>query len=331
MQKGLVSIITPCYNTGSIVHRLLDSILEQDYPSVEMFAIDDGSTDNTPEVIKSYIEKFEKRGYRLTYVKQENGGQSSAINNGLKMVSGEYLIWPDSDDYFRCTCALTRFVDTFINHDESYGVVRCVPMYVNEKSLKSVDRIALSKDYFDENQFENCLFSQKFFWGAGNYMLKISAFEKANHERDIFVEKKAGQNWQMLLPVLYSFKCVTLNDYLFNVLVRASSHSRGQYKAYDQQVLKFDSYRNTILNTLDRIQTMPQNKREEYKRIIRNKYKLNQLELAISFRKKNDISKLKAELKQEGIIFDKKRELFIKLRRYKVVRLLLGVISKLKI
>ena len=55
MQKGLVSILTPCYNTGSIVHRLLDSILAQDYPSIEMFAINDGSTDNTEVVIKSYI------------------------------------------------------------------------------------------------------------------------------------------------------------------------------------------------------------------------------------------------------------------------------------
>lgn len=331
MQKGLVSIITPCYNTGSIVHRLLDSILEQDYPSVEMFAIDDGSTDNTPDVIKSYIPKFKQKGYRLSYVRQENGGQSSAINNGLKMVSGEYLIWPDSDDYFRCYYALSRFVDTFINHDESYGVVRCVPMFVNEKSLKSVDRIILSKEYYDENQFENCLFSQKFFWGAGNYMIKISAFEKANHQRDIYVEKNAGQNWQMLLPVVYSFKCVTLNDRLFNILERVSSHSRGQYKTYDQLVAKFDSYRNTIINTLDRIQTMPQNKRDEYKRIIRNKYKINQLELAITCRKKVEISKLKAELQQEGIIIDRKRELIIKLRRYKVISLLIRVISKLKI
>ena len=118
MQKGLVSIITPCYNTGSIVHRLLDSILEQDYPSVEMFAIDDGSTDNTPDVIKSYIPKFEKKGYRLTYVKQENGGQSSAINNGLKMVSGEYLAWPDSDDFYCVPTAISSLVITLNENKE---------------------------------------------------------------------------------------------------------------------------------------------------------------------------------------------------------------------
>ena len=59
MQKGLITILTPCYNTGNILYRLLDSILMQDYPSVEMFAINDGSSDNTESVIKSYIPKFE--------------------------------------------------------------------------------------------------------------------------------------------------------------------------------------------------------------------------------------------------------------------------------
>ena len=181
-----------------------------------------------------------------------------------------------------------------------------------------------------DEQFENCLYSNHMIWPPVNYMISMVALEKVNPQREIYVEKNAGQNWQMLLPILYEYKCKTINTYLSNVLVRASSHSRGQYKTYEQQVSKFDSYRNTILNTLDRIQTMPQNKREEYKRIIRNKYKLNQLELAIKFGIKDDISKLKAELQQEGIIFDKKRELIIKLQRYKVVRLLLGVISKLK-
>lgn len=65
MQKGLVSIITPCYNTGGVIHRLLDSVLEQDYPSISMLVIDDGSADNSKEVILSYIPLFEKKGYNF--------------------------------------------------------------------------------------------------------------------------------------------------------------------------------------------------------------------------------------------------------------------------
>ena len=71
--KGLVSIVTPCYNTGAILHRLFDSILSQDYPSIEMYAINDGSSDNTEDVIKSYIPKFETKGYKLECINQPNG------------------------------------------------------------------------------------------------------------------------------------------------------------------------------------------------------------------------------------------------------------------
>ena len=57
MQKDLVSIITPCYNAGDIIHRLLDSILNQDFPLIEMLVVDDGSTDNSKEVIFLFLKK----------------------------------------------------------------------------------------------------------------------------------------------------------------------------------------------------------------------------------------------------------------------------------
>ena len=69
--------------THSHLCKLLDSILLQDYKTVEVFAINDGSTDNTEEVIKSYIPKYEAKGYSLTYIYQTNQGQSAAINRGL--------------------------------------------------------------------------------------------------------------------------------------------------------------------------------------------------------------------------------------------------------
>ena len=59
MRKNLVSNVTPCYNSAKYLYRLLDSVLMQDYPDIEMFAIDDGSTDNTKEIIESYIPRFQ--------------------------------------------------------------------------------------------------------------------------------------------------------------------------------------------------------------------------------------------------------------------------------
>ena len=86
MKKGLVSIITPCFNGGMLIHRLLDSILKQDYSMIEMYVVDDGSIDNTRSVIESYIDRFTNKGYVLNYIYQDNAGQAAAINKALPLV-----------------------------------------------------------------------------------------------------------------------------------------------------------------------------------------------------------------------------------------------------
>ena len=93
-KKGLVSIITPCYNTAGYLHRLLESVVKQTYPDIEMFVIDDGSKDNPKEIVERYIPEFRQRGYQLTYIHQVNSGQSVAIKRGLEMISGEFFVWP---------------------------------------------------------------------------------------------------------------------------------------------------------------------------------------------------------------------------------------------
>ena len=97
--KDLVSIIIPCYNCEKYLNRLLDSILIQDYKFIEILIVNDGSIDNIERIILSYMIKFSERNINLIYINQSNSGQSSALNNALKFISGEFLIWPDSDDW----------------------------------------------------------------------------------------------------------------------------------------------------------------------------------------------------------------------------------------
>ena len=118
----LVSILTPCYNSGSFLHVLLDSILLQDYPSIEMYAINDGSTDNTKQIIQAYIPFFEQKGYSLGYIYQAHAGQSGAINKGLKLIKGKYLLWPDSDDYYAAPNAISKLVSKLEGSDESVSI-----------------------------------------------------------------------------------------------------------------------------------------------------------------------------------------------------------------
>lgn len=301
MEKGLISIITPCYNTGKYIHRLLDSILNQDYQSVEMFAIDDGSTDNTSEIIKSYIPKFETRGYSLRYIYQPNSGQSAAINKALKLVSGEFLMWPDSDDWFNNTKALSIFISEFQRLDSTYGIIRCLPTFVNENHLEEGEVLPWDDSYALENQFERCLLSDRFFYPPGNYMIRMASLLEVNPEREIYTNKKAGQNWQMMLPILYSFKCQTLNQSLHSVLIRPESHSRGQSNTFRTIISRIDIYEETILETLKRIHFKDEQQRTQYLTQVAVCYAKSKMRIAGKYWKGESFKKYRKLLKSYGV------------------------------
>ena len=96
----LISIVTPCYNGEKYVKRYFDSLLRQTYKNFEIIFINDGSKDKTEEIALAYKKIFEKQNIKFIYIFQDNAGQAAAVNNGLKYVNGDYLAWPDSDDFY---------------------------------------------------------------------------------------------------------------------------------------------------------------------------------------------------------------------------------------
>ncbi len=89
----LVSIIINNYNYGSFVAEAINSALNQTYSPIEIIVVDDGSTDNSREIIASY-------GDQIVPILKENGGQASAYNAGFAATSGEIICFLDSDDLF---------------------------------------------------------------------------------------------------------------------------------------------------------------------------------------------------------------------------------------
>ena len=90
------SIIIPAYNRGQSISETINSVVNQSYPHWELIVVDDGSTDNTKEV----IESFSKIDERINYLYQENSERAIARNNGADHAKFEYLIFLDSDDFF---------------------------------------------------------------------------------------------------------------------------------------------------------------------------------------------------------------------------------------
>lgn len=91
--NNLISVIIPVYNGEEYLCEAIDSILAQTYKMYEIIVVDDGSTDNTENIAKSY-------GKKIRYYKKENGGVASALNLGVQKMQGEYFCWLSHDDLF---------------------------------------------------------------------------------------------------------------------------------------------------------------------------------------------------------------------------------------
>jgi UDP-glucose:(glucosyl)LPS beta-1,3-glucosyltransferase len=296
MTKTKVSILTPAFNSEAYIHRLLDSILGQTYPNIEMFVINDGSTDNTEEIVKSYIPMFMGKGYELKCINQSNQGQAAAINNGLKLISGKYLAWPDSDDFYASSLSIEKMVDVLDKNDD-YALVRTFANVLDEVTLNKFGE--LGGKSFSQNRktdlFEDCLFIKNNFWLVpGDYMLKTDILFENYPDKEIYPSNKfGGQNWQLLLPLLYNKKCYTIEEFLYNVVSRKESHSRGTFKTIEENIIKYNEHRNILITTLKSIGNMPNEERDNYISQIHVKYELAIIKLLL---KKDKISSKKKYL-----------------------------------
>lgn len=93
MAETMVSVLLPTYNRQSLLHMAVESVLGQTYPHFELIIVDDGSTDNTEEYVRSLTDE------RIRYYKlEENGGQAKARNYGIELARYDYIAFEDSDD-----------------------------------------------------------------------------------------------------------------------------------------------------------------------------------------------------------------------------------------
>ncbi len=94
ISKPRVSVIVPVYNVAQYLEECLDSIVNQNFVRMQIICINDGSTDNSLEILK----KYRKKDKRIKIINQHNQGLSAARNAGLKYIKGKYVIFIDSDD-----------------------------------------------------------------------------------------------------------------------------------------------------------------------------------------------------------------------------------------
>lgn len=239
--KDKVSVIIPVFNGERHLGRMLDSVLSQTYFWVEVILVDDGSTDHTLRVAEGYREKFEKKGYDYRIVRSEHRNASAAINCGLPYVTGEFLIWPDSDDRLEKESVKKRV--KFLKENPRYQCVRSLAYYFEEGSQRRVPADEKTGDVSKEDIFWDILESRTYVC-CGCYMLRAEKFFEIYPERRI-PEYDVGQNFQMLLPFMYHYLCPTMTEKLYGVCVRKGSHSR-RVLTEEEEKKKYQDYEKLI-------------------------------------------------------------------------------------
>jgi glycosyltransferase involved in cell wall biosynthesis len=166
-EAPFVSVVVPCYNHAHFVGQTIDAVLAQDYPNFEIIIVDDGSTDNSAEVVQAYGDA------RVRYVYRENGGLPAARNTGIKNARYDFIGFLDADDTWEPRF-LRMVMATFAEKGEDYGIVVSNRRYIDEHGNAVAHRTQLSTPGREVTQRE--LIQQTFFSTA--LVARASVFEQ---------------------------------------------------------------------------------------------------------------------------------------------------------
>ncbi len=160
-KNSLVSIIIPTYNRANLVQRAIKSVLTQTYKNIEIIVVDDGSEDNTEEIVREFNDE------RIKYIRnKENKGVAASRNIGLKFSKGKYITFLDSDDEFLPE-KIEKQVE-FLKQREELDFVVCEGCRKNEnneiklrRKTYSLLQVLIKKDAFEKigNFDENFYFA----------------------------------------------------------------------------------------------------------------------------------------------------------------------------
>ena len=325
MIEDLVSIISPVYNGEKYIVNFLNSVLNQTYNKIELIIINDGSTDSTESIIEHYKVKFKEKNYELKYVKQsENKGQAAAINVGLKLFQGVYMMWMDSDDILYPN-AIQEKVDFLRKNKELDYVINKGEIVCESNLEKRMGLLERKGTEDDDKLFEDLLRERNVVFGPASILVRSESLRKAIPDLHIF-ESREGQNWQLMLPLAYTCNYGYLNNILFKYVVRDDSHSHVK-RSFDQEFKRRENFYTLQKETINKIVGMSSEEKKywisfSYKRkihiqyIIANRY--HQLRMSREIKKKIKENDIHISIKERYFfidVFDFMRKLKLKLKR----------------
>ncbi len=218
------SLVISCYNGEANINNTLASIYNQDYGNAEIVVVDDASTDATPRILEMWKSKFSERGYRMIVARHAvNKGLCAGINTGLDLCTGEYLAFPDSDDYLYPDY-ISSFVEALEANPE-YGWARCNAELFNERS-GSVSPYGVPSVSMYKNDFYDFVAS-RMPHNAFMLMARRTYFER--HIGRKIYDSRLTQEWSLNFPLSIHGAYLRVPKTLYRYILRKNSMSHWIY------------------------------------------------------------------------------------------------------
>jgi glycosyltransferase involved in cell wall biosynthesis len=235
---GKISIIVPVYNAEKTLIKCVKSILQQTYKNLEIILINDGSSDNSPYL----CDKIALTDSRVKVIHQENSGPSYARNAGLKICTGDYIAFCDSDDSLCNDTLYEKCIYCFIDQDvDSVFFGACI---YNEDSL--VDQIRFSNELLFVNSKLKCSTIKKIYPLAGFLWNKIWRRSSILVNKDIphfDISKYAYEDMLWILNnYTYIRRIYTISIIGYNYYIRTNSLSHNKDREIQVTKNGIDAY-----------------------------------------------------------------------------------------
>lgn len=233
-ENELISIIVPVYNVELYLEECIGSILKQTYENIEILLIDDGSTDNSPQICDSYA----KKDTRIKVIHKENGGQALARNVGIKNAQGSYYMFIDSDDYIDAYM-VEKLYKALKQSDSDMAMCNIKYIYENIPETQ-LDVSPIKDEVLSSEEAINKLFSEKYWYyiGACNKLHKRKLWDNFEFPEGYIHEDEA------VIHRIFK-KCkriVTISDelYYYRQVLGSTTHSGRNEKSLDKYVALSD-------------------------------------------------------------------------------------------
>ncbi len=251
---GRVSLIVPCYNVEAYFGDFLQSVLTQDWPDLEVILVNDGANDATTAALHAAVEPLEAKGWKVKLIEQANKGLGGAVDTGLKHVSGEFLMWPDPDDWL-LSGSIARRVE-LMRANPDVGLLRSnCRLFIEAK--QDFDGHFMPLDAAPARLpglFEDLVF-QRFFYGPVCHFVRCAMFWKVHTDRTIWFSKASSQNYQLLVPFVERFPVLQVPEALAAYRIREDSRSRAPTKTHQTLMGRHEQLYDLTVKTLPKLKT----------------------------------------------------------------------------